>query len=247
MLQESDKRNSHVNVSFRSWRFSRRVVLEPGCALLRHKGHDLWTPTLTGLGERAHLLSPEIDLAIHVQDIVNVLFYEDLHDVVLVGHSAAGAVITAVAEHVPKRIAQLVYLEALIPENGQAYVDLLLPAMWANLLEAAQRHGEGWYLPPSPPQFFGMTNEADAAWVQVRLVPQPLETLTQPLRIDNDQALSISRVVIDCTQGLRGWATAADPVAAAHEWTNRGWGYQVVDGSHDVMITAPRHQLPNAI
>lgn len=150
--------------------------------------------------ERAHLLVPEIDLSTHVQDILNVLFYEDLHEVVLVVHSAAGAVVTAVAERVPERIVQLVYLEALVPENGLSYADLLPPAMWANLREQAEQHGRGWCLPPSPPQLFGITNEADAAWVQARLVPHPLKTLTQPVRTGNEQAKDIRRTVIDATQ-----------------------------------------------
>ena len=89
-------------------------------ALLRAAGHDVYTPTLTGLGERVHLAHPDIDLDTHIQDILMVLEYEDLHDVILVGYSYSGMVITGVAEHAPERQAQLVYLDAFVPQDGQS-------------------------------------------------------------------------------------------------------------------------------
>src|SRR5215211_1043953 len=95
--------------------------------LLRAAGHEVFAPTLTGLGERSHLAHPDVGLTTHIQDIVNLLEYEDLNDVVLVGHSYSGMVITGVAEQVPGRLAHLVYLDAFVPENGQALVDLLPP------------------------------------------------------------------------------------------------------------------------
>ncbi len=87
--------------------------------LLRDRGHDVYTPTLTGLGERAHLANPEISLATHIEDVVNVLEFEDLQRVILVGNSSGGMVITGVADRVPERLAQVVYLDAFVPEDGQ--------------------------------------------------------------------------------------------------------------------------------
>src|SRR5262245_42054376 len=95
--------------------------------LLRQKGHLVFTPTLTGLGERSHLARPDIGLDVHVTDVINVLKYEDLHDVVLVGHSSSGAVITGVADRAPTPIALVVYLDAFVPEDGQAVLDLITP------------------------------------------------------------------------------------------------------------------------
>src|SRR5207248_5461012 len=95
--------------------------------LLREKGHDVFTPTLTGLGERVHLAGPEVGLGVHVQDVASVIEYENLHDVVLVGHSYGGMVIAGVAGRLPERLAHLVYLDAYAPEDGQAMTDLVPP------------------------------------------------------------------------------------------------------------------------
>src|SRR5438132_4781326 len=105
-----------------AWSWNRLVI-----PMLRRKGHDVYAVTLTGLGERIHLASPEVDLETHIQDVVNVLFYEDLRDVVLVGHSYGGMVITGVADRAPERLRQLVYLDAAVPSDGQAIADLSGP------------------------------------------------------------------------------------------------------------------------
>lgn len=99
-------------------------VWRPVPSLLRAEGHEVYTPTLTGLGERAHLLSPEVDLGTHIQDVVNVLEFERLSQVILVGHSYGGVVVTAVAERIPERLAQLVYIDALVPADGESVADL---------------------------------------------------------------------------------------------------------------------------
>jgi pimeloyl-ACP methyl ester carboxylesterase len=115
--------------------------------LLQAKGHDVYTPTLTGLGERSHLAHPDVGLETHIQDILNVLKYEDLSDVILVGHSSSGVVITGVADRTPERIAHLVYLDAFVPENGQSMMDIV-PRHIAPRHEArVQSEGQGWLLP----------------------------------------------------------------------------------------------------
>jgi pimeloyl-ACP methyl ester carboxylesterase len=142
--------------------------------LLRSKGHEVYTPTLTGQGERAHLYRPEVGLHTHTQDIVNVLEYEDLHDIVLVGHSYGGMVVTAVADRLPDRIAHLVYLDAMLPNGGQSVADLgviegfgLLPAE------------DGRYHPFSPPP-----GDQDELKRRERWVLQPPQTAFEHLALD---------------------------------------------------------------
>lgn len=141
--------------------------------LLRNVGHEVFTPTLTGLGERAHLACPEVGLDTHVQDVLGVLEYEELDDLVLVGHSYSGMVITAVAEHLPEQIDQLVYLDAFVPQDGQSLNDILGPDLQAHFVRMARRYGKGWRVPHDPP---GMPRTA-------KRTDQPLKTGTQPVEI----------------------------------------------------------------
>ena len=149
-------------------------------SLLRAKGHEAFTPTLTGLGERVHLASPQIDLTTHIQDILGVIRYEELHEVILVGHSYGGMVITGVAEQIPDKLARLVYLDAMVPQDGQSDLDVLGPALAAQFEARARSHGDGWRL-PSPP---------DAS---PKITAHPLKSLTQPLSVKNPVAARIPR------------------------------------------------------
>ena len=120
---------------------------KPIASKLQNEGHDVYTPTLTGLGERVHLLSREIGLDTQITDIVNVLVFEDLHDVILVGHSLAGMIITGVADQVSERISRLIYLDAVLPENGENSMGLLVPE-WRKVTEhMIQTQGDGWLFP----------------------------------------------------------------------------------------------------
>ena len=120
---------------------------KPIASRLRDKGHEVYTPTLTGLGERVHLLNREIGLDTQVTDIVNVLIFEDLHDVILVGHSLAGMIITGVADQVPERISRLIYLDAVLPENGENSMELLEPEAKKMTEHLVQTQGDGWLFP----------------------------------------------------------------------------------------------------
>jgi pimeloyl-ACP methyl ester carboxylesterase len=115
--------------------------------LLRARGYEVFTPTLTGLGERAHLARPEIGLNIHIEDVANLLKYEDLSDVILVGNSSAGMVITGVADQAPERIAHIVYLDAFVPQDGQTMLDLIPPDRRPPMEMLVQNEGHGWLLP----------------------------------------------------------------------------------------------------
>src|SRR5215475_10010202 len=114
--------------------------------LMRTAGHRLVTPTCTGLGEREHLANPSIDLETHIQDMLNVIRYEDLRDIVLIGHSYGGMVATGVADRARDRIAQLIYLDAFVPRHGQSLFDLNAPARPG--MEASSKNGDGWRVPP---------------------------------------------------------------------------------------------------
>jgi pimeloyl-ACP methyl ester carboxylesterase len=111
-------------------------------------GHQVFTPSLTGLGERTHLLTPEVDLDTHIEDVCAVLHYEELSEIVLCGHSYGGMVITGAAERMAERIASIVYLDAFLPEDGQCLLDLALPERRAQLLDLAETRGDGWRVPP---------------------------------------------------------------------------------------------------
>jgi pimeloyl-ACP methyl ester carboxylesterase len=143
---------------------------------LRKAGHDVYTPTLTGLGERIHLMSPSINLDTHINDIANVIKCEELSDIVLVGHSYGGMVITGVADLMSDRISSLVYLDAFVPENGQSLVSLLPPGM-----PVPQPAGE-YTLAPLPAAAFGASPEV-AAFVDARTTPHPTACFAQPVKV----------------------------------------------------------------
>jgi pimeloyl-ACP methyl ester carboxylesterase len=185
---------------------------------LRAAGHEVVTPTLTGLGDRAHLvgaLGDSIDLDTHVRDVVELLGYDDLDRVVAVGHSYGGMVLTGVADRAPARLAHLVYLDAFLPADGQALFDLLRPERREALTEAARQHGGGRLVPPPPPAMLGVTDEERAAWLAVRLTPQPLRTFTQPLRLTVPAPASPPRSYVHCTEGAMALSFAPSSSACA--------------------------------
>jgi pimeloyl-ACP methyl ester carboxylesterase len=149
---------------------------------LRADGHEVGAPTLTGLGERAHLLGCVDGLDTHVKDLLGVIDYEDLEEVVLVGHSYAGVVITAVAEVAAEKLSHLVYLDAWVPKDGQGMFDLMQPERAEGYREAARVSGEGLGVPPLPIEAFGIADEEDARWFASKLVHQPLKTFEGPVR-----------------------------------------------------------------
>ena len=145
--------------------------------VLRAAGHEVHTPSLTGIGERAHLATPETDLSAHINDVLNTLKYEKLDKLVLVGHSYGGMVVTGVADREPQRISALVYLDAFVPQHGQAMVALTRP----QVREAIEK-GSG-PVQPLPPGAQGMTDPQEIAWIDGRRDPQPRKTLTQPISL----------------------------------------------------------------
>jgi pimeloyl-ACP methyl ester carboxylesterase len=200
--------------------------------ILRARGGRVFTPTMTGLGERVHAATADITLTTHVTDIVNVLRYEDLHDVVLCGHSYGGLVISGVVEAVPERIAALVYLDAFVPENGQSLHDLVPEAQRTRQLDAAAANGG--FIPPIPAANFGV-NERDRAYVDAQCVPQPLATMRERL------VLTGARERVAHKTYLRAGAYRSFPFDAARErFTGApGWVVEEIPSGHDVMLDAP--------
>ena len=205
--------------------------------LLRAAGHEVHAPTLTGLGERKHLLGPHVDLDLHITDVVSLLEYEDLTDVVLLGHSYGGMVITGVADRAGGRIRRLVYLDAAHPKGGESLADVS-PGMMS-LAQGELFMADGVELVMSPESqvipLLGVTDPADFAWMKSKITPQPWKTFTQKLVLKDEEAVRrIPRTNINCTQALR----SSEPLARARQLD----GDQLfeIDTGHDLMITEPR-------
>ena len=146
---------------------------------LRKAGHEVYTPTLTGLGERKHLCNREIDLDTHIQDILGVIDYEDLPGFVLVGHSYGGMVVTGVADAVPERVGSLVYLDAFVPENAQC----LLSIVPAGMPHPPPAVGEDWLSAPIPVDAFGQPSAEVREFAARKSMPQPIACFTQPIKL----------------------------------------------------------------
>jgi pimeloyl-ACP methyl ester carboxylesterase len=206
----------------------------PVARCLRAAGHDVHTPTLTGVGERHHLATEDTDLDTHVADVVNVLVYEDLHDVILVGHSYGGMVITGTADRALERIDHLVYLDAAQPRNGESLADttpmvLALPEHTGLVVDGVQM-----ILDPADGQTYGVTDPAVGAWMLERLTPHPWKTFVQPLVLEREaDVLRIPRTSITCPDTLtrerkEAWARTFE---ADNVWH--------IDGGHDLMLDEP--------
>ena len=201
--------------------------------LLRAAGHDIFTPTYTGLGERSHHAGRGITLDTHIADVLGVLECEDLRDIVLVGHSYGGMVATGVADRAAERIARIIYLDAFVPENGQSLFDLLPQSERAARSEAARAQGDGWLLPPNPTP--PDTSAEDVAWITPRRRWQPITTFTQPLALGGASS-HLPRTYIHCTR-----IAPSDPFGqfARRFKAHSGWTFFEMDASHSPNVTAP--------
>ncbi|HUV11642.1 MAG TPA: alpha/beta hydrolase [Acidimicrobiia bacterium] len=211
--------------------------------ILRSYGHEVHAPSLTGLGERSHLLGPDIDLDTHITDITSLLHSEDLRDVVLVGHSYGGMVITGVADRATEQIGDLVYLDAANPRNGQSLVDVAGPIIEATRPLGRVIDGVEVVLLPGPEAglFYGVTDPDDVAWMAERLTPHPWKCFEQPLRLTNEEALwAIPQAHIVCTSTM---PTRDPDLMDRARLAGRLWE---IDTGHDLMITEPQ-QVADAL
>lgn len=201
--------------------------------LFRAAGHDFFSPTYTGLGERAHLARPEIDLSTHIQDVLAVLEFENLTDVTLLGHSYGGMVATGVADKARERIARVVYIDAFAPTDGQSLFDLVGPKAEANMRAGADKDGDGWRLPinPMPPD----TSPEDVAWASPRRRPQPIRTFEQKIELTSKEPPPPRHYI---------YATRNGPGDVFRQFSTRtkseaGWKSYELDCSHNPHITCP--------
>ena len=213
--------------------FSWRWVLP----YLRAADHDVYAPSLTGVGERVHLAGPHVDLDTHITDVVNVLFYEDLTEVVLVGWSYGGMIVTGVVDRVPERVAQLIYFDADVPRDGDTSSP---PSVHDAKRAQAEVHGDGWRYPPP----FGaddLPTELPAAtrqWLWARHTPDLLRTRIEPIRLTNPTT-TIPTTYIRCTIGY-------DPASDINRQEDERiqseptWQVRELEASHSAPLTHPR-------
>lgn len=194
---------------------------------LQLQGHEVFTPTLSGIGERAHLLDSAIDLETQTCDVVNLIRWEELDDIILCGHSYGGMVVTAVADRLSERIRSLVYLDAFVPEDGESLTQFA-PIAQEQLLE-------GWKCKPISAEVFGV-NPADREWVDRQCTLQSLACFTQPVRLGGGLA-QVKRVTYVYASG---WAAGHSPFEPFYlKAKARGWRTQELDCGHDVMLDRP--------
>lgn len=204
--------------------------------ILRENGAVVYTPSLSGLGEHKNILSPAINLETHITDIVNLIEMEDLHDVILVGHSYAGVVIAGVADRIAGRLRKLVFLDAILVENGQTIFSAInAPKITADIKQSAAKDG-GLTIPVWPATMFGVQDTADIRWVNTRLTGQPFRTYTQQLTLAHPYGNQLPLIYISCT-------TDRFPIFeqfVIRTKNSKQWKYYELATGHDAMITAPK-------
>jgi len=199
--------------------------------LLQAAGHRLIVPTYTGLGEREHLASPAVNLETHIQDLLGVIKFEELNDIVLVAHSYGGMVATGVVDRVPERIRQLIYVDAFVPQDGQSLYDIV-PESNRELFRKGLAEGDGWRIPSMP--IPADTSPEDKQWIERFRMPQPLHCFDTPLKLSRGDT-KVPRTYIYALH-----PAPTDPMRPFMERARReGWGYHEIDASHSSQVTAP--------
>jgi len=202
---------------------------------LQAQGHDVFTPTLTGLAERSHLLARNVDLETHVLDVLNLIRWEELSDLVLCGHSYGGCVVTGVADRIPEKIRALVYLDAFVPEDNENLMQLVPKELRDELLEGMKNVGEGWKVPPIPVEVFNV-NEDDREWVNSQYTMQPIETLQQRTRLSGGIDKIENITFVRATGYELVWLMSPFYEKARA----KGWKTFEMACGHDVMLDQPQ-------
>ena len=199
---------------------------------LRASGHIVFTPTLTGLGERAHLLHPDINLSLHVADVLGLIKCERLNNIVLVGHSYGGFVISGVAEAVANKISSIVFLDAFIPDNGESLLDVVQPAVQDVIQDVLDR---GDTTVPVRDAAAFKVNEKDRPWVDSLATPQPIGTMTEKIKLTGVRERVATKTYIRAA----GYPNVSFDKAYARTKADRSWHTYEVPCGHDVMIDEP--------
>ncbi len=203
-------------------------------AALQAAGHEVFTPTLTGVGERSHLNSPEVNLETHIADVVNLIRWEELSDVILCGHSYGGCVISGAADRLPEKIRAAIYLDAFVLEDGESLADLLPEGQALAMREQARAAGDGWKMAPIPAEVF-QVNARDRNWVNAQCTPQSLACFEQRIRLTG----GLERIP-EFTHILATGFREGSPFGACHERAKaKGWKTRTVACGHDVMLDLP--------
>ena len=193
----------------------------------------MFAPSLTGLGERKHLARPDIDLDVHIADVVSLLEMEDLREVVLVGHSYGGMVVTGAADRAPARIGRIVYLDAFVPENGKCTLDYVVPERAARMREEGEKAGS---VTPPPLSLWGLTRPEHIEFVKPREVRHPYRTMSQRIVLRNEAALArLPKTFIYCSSPATG---SFDQFAAKYR-SDPSWQFYELKTGHDAMILMP--------
>jgi pimeloyl-ACP methyl ester carboxylesterase len=207
------------------WRFVR--------PLLQRAGHDVFAPSLTGLGERKHLARPDIDLDVHIGDVVSLLEMEDLREVILVGHSYGGMVVTGAADRAHARIRRIVYLDAFVPANGKCTLDYVVPERAARMREEGEKVGS---VTPPPLSLWGLTKPEHIDFVKPREVRHPYRTMSQRIVLRNEAALArLPKTFVYCSSPATG---SFDQFAAKYR-NDPSWQFYELNTGHDAMILMP--------
>lgn len=203
--------------------------------VLRAAGHPVFTPTQTGLGERAHLMSANITLETFIEDVLGVIRCEDLNEVVLVGHSFGGNTVSGVADRCPERLAHLVYLDAMILEAGQSAFDILPPDVVAARTKASMDFDGGMSAPPPSAEALGILDAALGARTVARLTPHPMSANRAPLNLSHPIGNGVAKTYVVCTDPVYA------PLAKSRDYAKaQGWPMVALATGHDAMITAPK-------
>ena len=203
--------------------------------LLIDLGLEVYTPSQTGVGEKADLISKDISLETFIQDITDFLTEHDLHNVVLVGHSFAGISISGVADRMPERIRHLVYLDALLLQNDQSVFDIIPPEMVQARRALAQQTSQGVSLPAPEPSVFGVTDNEDVQWVKSQCTPHPLSTYESKMTLTHALGNGLPATYIAVTTHY-----LATTASRNYAKTRSDWQYLEMEAGHDAMVTAPR-------
>jgi pimeloyl-ACP methyl ester carboxylesterase len=209
--------------------------------LLQRAGHEVFTPSLTGVGERVHLASPQVGLRTHIEDVVNEVLCEDLRDIVLLGYSYGGAVVTGALDYVADRVAHLVYLEAFVPADGESVGDVISRTGGPTLSgEAPPLFGPGssWLLPPPPARAYDDAD--DAAWMAARLTAQPRRSFEEPVHLRQPlEQFPFTRTYIKASQEPRPPSGGPFGVAGDHAKSSPAWRYHEIDTNHLILFNRP--------
>jgi pimeloyl-ACP methyl ester carboxylesterase len=217
---------------------------QPIARRLREEGHDAHPVTLTGLGERVHLACPEVDLETHITDVVNLVEFEDLHDIVLLGHSYAAIVVTGAADRIPERISEVVYLDAGPFPSGLRFIETYPPEAKTHVERQVEELGAGWRLPMPPWEELAQQasleglDDDQLRVMRSRATPQPFGTYTQPLRLENPTREGLTKVGILCSFSLaqvQEMSASGSPLAQAFSGPN--WQFIELPTGHWPMFS----------